>query len=466
MTEFVARAAELQATGLRILALSVDGIGTDPGSVEDAVAAVRDRQFPFLAARATPRLLELFEAMRAELFSHEQPYPVPTSFLIDTQGRVNVIYVGPVTVDQLLMDLPKLQLDDAAFREFGAPLAGRWLTPATPIRLKPIADALREFGLEREAQWYQQQAGPQMALSHCQLALEAERRVELTTAAGHLREALSLAPQSAPVRAAVGEYWVRRRDLNQARQHFLAAVELEPNAAEHHVRLANLDLLAGRRDAAEAGLKRAIALDDTSARAHTLLGRLLQNGDPQRAAEHLQKAVSLDPQLAAAHVYLGVVRVQQRRLAEAEASFRAALATSPELVDAQENLANVLMAQGKTAEAIGAFQETLRLRPQAHGAAMKLAWCLATAPDDRLRSGNEALQLANRVVEVTRGTIPHPYDVLAAAHAELGQFDQAVAAATRAVELAEKARLPAASAFRQRLDLYRQKLPYRAAPLK
>ena len=107
MLEFTQRAAELRRSGVRIVALSVDGIGSDAGTIEEAVAAVRDRQFPFATGHATPRLLQLLETLRAELFSHEQPYPVPTSFLVDAQGQVSVIYVGPLSVDQLLTDLAR-----------------------------------------------------------------------------------------------------------------------------------------------------------------------------------------------------------------------------------------------------------------------------------------------------------------------------------------------------------------------
>jgi tetratricopeptide (TPR) repeat protein/peroxiredoxin len=463
MLEFVRREPELQQSGLKIVALSVDGIGTDQGSVVEAIAAVHDRQYPFATGHATERLLQMFEALRGELFSHEQPYPLPTSFLIDAQGQVSVIYVGPLTVDQLLADVTEvLPASQESLRVRSVPLAGRWMTPAAPLRYKPIADALREHGLDYEADWYQQKAAPQMALSHCQLAIEAERRSDLATASGHLRAALGLAPDSAAVRAAIGDYHLRRNDAQAGREHLAAAVELEPAVADYHVKLATVDVLTGQWDAAEAGLRRALELDGQSARAHTALARLLQrqkNWDA--AAEHLQQALAADPKLAPAHVYLGVIRTQQQRLADAEASFRAALTLAPELRDAQENLANVLMAQRKTGEAIAAFRVALRLNPQSHAAAMKLAWCLATAADQRLRSGPEALRWATAVVKATGGSSPHSYDVLAAAYAENGQFPQAVAAAKRAVSMAERARLPVAQVFRQRLALYEQQRPFR-----
>jgi tetratricopeptide (TPR) repeat protein len=205
-----------------------------------------------------------------------------------------------------------------------------------------------------------------------------------------------------------------------------------------------------------------LELDDHFALAHTALARLLQQQQKlDEAADHLQQALAADPKLAPAHVYLGVIRVKQKRMPDAEASFRVALELAPDLVDAQENLANVLMAQRKTAAAIDAFRATLQLNPRSLGAANKLAWCLATAPDDRLRSGAEALRLAAGVVQSTKGSSPYPFDVLAAAYAESGRFAEAVAAQKRAVSMAEKANLPVANVFRERLQLYEQKQPYR-----
>ena len=56
-------------------------------------------------------------------------------------------------------------------------------------------------------------------------------------------------------------------------------------------------------------------------------------------------------------------------------------------------------------------------------------------------------------------------DVLAAAHAEAGQFDDAVRVAEQAIELAgQKNQEREASVVQRRLNLYRNGKPYRTPP--
>ncbi|HEY1784062.1 MAG TPA: hypothetical protein VGG30_00890, partial [Pirellulales bacterium] len=76
--------------------------------------------------------------------------------------------------------------------------------------------------------------------------------------------------------------------------------------------------------------------------------------------------------------------------------------------------------------------------------------------------GARAVELANRAVKLSGGQQPHPFDALAAALAEAGQFPAAIAAAEQAVTLAEARGDEAlAGAIQQRTRLYRQDLPYR-----
>jgi tetratricopeptide (TPR) repeat protein len=69
--------------------------------------------------------------------------------------------------------------------------------------------------------------------------------------------------------------------------------------------------------------------------------RLLAS-DPPGALEWLEMAVKIDPSLLEAHVNLGVAYRRLGRVAEAEASYRAALAVDPEYATAFRNLATML----------------------------------------------------------------------------------------------------------------------------
>ena len=117
---------------------------------------------------------------------------------------------------------------------------------------------------------------------------------------------------------------------------------------------------------------------------------------------------------------------------------------------------------GRVDDAIPHFYETLRLNPDHVPALKALAWIRATQPNAQLRDANEALRLAERAVQLTRGKDAQAFDVLAAALAEAGRYAEAVKTGEEARSLAlatNKTKL--AGEISERLDLYRLVLPYR-----
>lgn len=89
-----------------------------------------------------------------------------------------------------------------------------------------------------------------------------------------------------------------------------------------------------------------------------------------------------------------------------------------------------------------------------------VAWIEATTENATLRNGSNAVILAKRLVSTTSGRTPANLDTLAAAHAEVGQFDEAVRIQQEAIGLlktdSEK------SDYASRLRLYENRTPYRA----
>ena len=114
------------------------------------------------------------------------------------------------------------------------------------------------------------------------------------------------------------------------------------------------------------------------------------------------------------------------------------------------------------AGAIDQYHEILRIAPDSIEALNNLAWILATCPDTSLRDGQQAVQLAERACNATGFKETVPIGTLAAAYAEAGQFDSAVATAQRACD---HARLWHESELAQKnkelLELYRAGKPYR-----
>jgi tetratricopeptide (TPR) repeat protein len=289
------------------------------------------------------------------------------------------------------------------------------------------------------------------------------------TARTHYGRALELAPRSAEVQNYVGEFFARQRDVESALERFRVAANLalemedeNEKVAGFHYNLARILAVTKRAAEARSSFRTAIQLDPQHALAHTGLARLLQ--DENRWAEsmrHLEQALATEPDTAPAHVYLGVALVEQRELARAAGHFEKALRVDPQSIDARAHLANVLAAQGKLAAAVPLYRELLRAHPESDAIALKLAWCLATCRDEELRSGTEAVQLAQRVADAADVKEPAVLDVLAAAHAEAGDFEKALDIIADAEELA-KDRPEWIRLLNERRELYENRQPLRA----
>ena len=118
---------------------------------------------------------------------------------------------------------------------------------------------------------------------------------------------------------------------------------------------------------------------------------------------------------------------------------RMRLLTAQETVvdaEAQFHLAMTLHMQHQMAQAIAHYTETLRLQPDHAVALNNLAWIRAANARAEFRDGPEAVRLAQRACELTGYKEPMSVQTLATALAEAGRFEDAVAMAEQARQLA------------------------------
>jgi hypothetical protein len=95
-----------------------------------------------------------------------------------------------------------------------------------------------------------------------------------------------------------------------------------------------------------------------------------------------------------------------------------------------------------------------------------VAWLLATHPDDAMRDGRQALQLAQEACRQTNQQQPEMLRSLAAAQAENRQFAQAEQTAQRAEPLARQAgNEKLAERLQADLETFRRGEPLREHPV-
>lgn len=120
------------------------------------------------------------------------------------------------------------------------------------------------------------------------------------------------------------------------------------------------------------------------------------------------------------------------------------------------------VARGNYAQALADLDTVLRLRSDFPDIHNDRAWLLATIPRAELRNGEEAIRSAQMAIKLADS--PAYRDTLAAAYAETGAFDKAIAEEQRAIEmLGEAGETDRLTAYRQSLNEYRQGQPRRMA---
>jgi hypothetical protein len=104
----------------------------------------------------------------------------------------------------------------------------------------------------------------------------------------------------------------------------------------------------------------------------------------------------------------------------------------------------------------------LRLDPQWIEGKSRLAWIFATHPDRNIRAGAEAVRLAERACGLTGATNYPVLETLAAAYAETGRFEEAVAMQQKVYDWAgAQGQTIQAEPAKQRLARYRSGEPCR-----
>ncbi|MCH8922885.1 MAG: ASPIC/UnbV domain-containing protein, partial [Planctomycetes bacterium] len=132
LTDLVAVSDRLRSAGLRVIALNVEGLDDKTISSGAADSLLARLKFPFTAANATTELVDRLEVVQRTVLDIKKPLPLPSSFLIDGDGRVVAIYRGPLDVDRLLRDVAVLGLGIDESRKLAVPLRGRRLHPPAP----------------------------------------------------------------------------------------------------------------------------------------------------------------------------------------------------------------------------------------------------------------------------------------------------------------------------------------------
>ncbi len=261
------------------------------------------------------------------------------------------------------------------------------------------------------------------------LGMACYQQERLTDAIAAFREGLEIQPRQWRILTQLGFALNLNGDAEEAVVHCTRAVEIVPGKAEVHT---NLGLV------------------------------LLAQGDMQGAMDCFEKAIDLGGESAPRLVNLGLALAAKGMRQEAVTCYTRAIELDAADFRANRELGQVRLEAKDFAAALGHFERAHEARVDDVLCANNLAWLLATCPGSGSRNGPRAVQLALEICRATGDNDPSTLDTLAAAYAEAGQFELAVATATKALAGATEPVLK--RQIQARLRLYRGGQPFREAP--
>jgi tetratricopeptide (TPR) repeat protein len=289
---------------------------------------------------------------------------------------------------------------------------------------------------------------------------------------------------------------VQQGDNRAALAEWEAAVRADPDWAEPVIQLGLLRAELGDTDGAIEALQRGLRIDPENHQTRNNLGGLLiERGEIAEGLALLRASTAAMPEDAEARINLaiGLARVGQRteaiamlaetlrlapghprarfehgrllamdgRLAAAIAEFEIVVDLEPTHPVAHTNLARALAQLARFDEAVAVLRLAHDRFPGRAEITVGLGWILATAPDESVRDGVEAMSLLDPILRQRRD--PRLLDTYAAAQAATGDFAAAVHTADEAIGRLRSAGPAAAVALAEiqsRRDLYAREEPY------
>lgn len=305
--------------------------------------------------------------------------------------------------------------------------------------------------------------------------------------------ALKLAPDHVPTMEAKAAALARLKRFDEALALLEQARKLAPDSVEPLVERARVFEFREDHAAALADLNEAQRLDPANPVVLLLRADIYrQMEEYDKAMADVDRALRLRPGLEMALRFRAALLADQGKYAEAIAQLEALVAKSPDDTESRMQLAyfytldrkqqksieiftdilrkdpknvaalrgraDTYLGIGKHAEAIADYEQAVKLRPDDPGILNNFAWVLATSPRDELRNGRRALEMAERACKLTEYRQAHILSTLAAAYAEIGDFDNARKWSEKAVELGSEDQK---AALRKELESYLARKPFR-----
>ena len=264
-------------------------------------------------------------------------------------------------------------------------------------------------------------------LMHEAMGVVCGRRGRWEDACGSFTSALELVSnKSVGLLLLRAEARSHRGDATGALADIGLAATLAPENSKVRLARADLSRSQGRLDEALADVNAVLEMERTMPQAIELKGRIaVDRGDYAEAIWAFRNLVAAQPDDPKLISELAGLYLAARKPREAARRFSRALAIDPDCLAALAGRGQALVAIGEHAAARGDLERASTLRADDPATLAALAWLLATSPDDAVRDGRQAVDLATRACGLTAPADVRFRRALAAAYAEAGEHARA-----------------------------------------
>lgn len=340
-------------------------------------------------------------------------------------------------------------------------------------------------------------------------ALQARAALKLRTndvdgAIEDLEAVLSKDPTNQAVAQTAVQQLIEMERVESALALLTKSLEAKPSEGMYRMR-AILYRMEGKEDEALADLNKALAMQPRDPMSLMQRAEIaLSRDDIKSAKRDLKSATKLAPQIAQTDQAIFVrclIAVEEGRMADAINDMKILVKRDPENTTRQIQLSNLYQTDKRPRKAISVLTEVLDRDPRnvsvlrsradallgvgdhdkaildyercikiagsddenfdLSGILNNLAWVLATSPKDSIRNGKRAVELGERAVELTEEKQPHILSTLAAAYAEIGDFENAVKWSTKSVNLGKEEEHEQQEQLEKELESYKASKPWR-----
>ena len=277
--------------------------------------------------------------------------------------------------------------------------------------------------------------------------------------------AINQAPDIAIFQSNYGVLLGKLGHYQEALEHLRRAVKLDPNDYKYIVNLGAVLWQKGSMDSAAICFEEAIKVNPRSALPYTALASIvLQRGETGRASQLVQKAIGLEPYNPTTRYVLGMVLLAKKDLYGAQASFQQAIRLDLNPGKTASNVGWTYHQYHLDKEGLAFLRQSLALSPDQVESQIRLAWILATSPDETIHNSGEALALAEKLLKSQPFRTPQLLDLLAVSLADSGRFAEAQKLLQEAIAQSKDHQEVWLPGLEKRLALFEKGQPYRENP--